>query len=59
MRAYIALQKSDNKPCKLAWFAEQSQVWIERTASPLSVIEGEMSPTLDLLTRPTHTKASA
>lgn len=52
MRAYIAIQKADGKPCKLAWFAEQSQVWVERTATAIDAVGGEYSPTLDLLTRP-------
>jgi uncharacterized protein YdaU (DUF1376 family) len=54
MRAYIAVQKGDGKPCKVAWFAEQSQVWVERTATPLGIVDGEMSDTLELLTRPSR-----
>lgn len=52
LRGYIAVRKSDGKPCQLNWFANESEVWIERTASPIDVIDGEMSPTLELLTRP-------
>ena len=59
LRGYIAVRKSDGKPCKLNWFADESEVWIERTASPLDVIDGEMSPTLELLTRPPMAKGAA
>jgi len=52
MRAYIALQKADGKPCNVKWFADQSQVWVDRTKAPIAIIDGEMSDTLELLTRP-------
>lgn len=59
LRGYIAVRKSDGKPCKLNWFADEARIWLERTASPLDVIDGEMSPTLELLTRPAAAKGAA
>lgn len=59
LRGYIAVRKSDGKPCKLNWFADEVRIWLERTASPLDVIDGEMSPTLELLTRPAAAKGAA
>lgn len=50
MRAYVAHQKRDLRPCKLAWFAENAEVWIEKTASPVDAVDGELSPTLNLMT---------
>ncbi len=52
MRSYADAQKAAGKPCKLSWFAEQSQVWIERSSAAIAVVDGEMNPALELLTRP-------
>ncbi len=52
MRAYVAKQKLDGKPCKLSWFSEQSQLWVERTSAVLEVVDGEMNSALELATRP-------
>lgn len=52
MRGYIAVQKSAGKPPRWAWFIAEAQVWIDRTAAVLDVVDGEMSDTLELLTRP-------
>lgn len=54
MRAYITVQKSQakNRTPKWAWFIAEGEVWIERTAAPLEVVDGEMTDTLELMTRP-------
>lgn len=52
MRAYISVQNAAAKACNIAWFAGNSEIWIERTKAPAAVVDGEMSDTLELLTRP-------
>lgn len=52
MLAYIAQRKANNQPAKVSWFANDIVVWVERTTGPIDVVDGEMSDTLELLTRP-------
>ncbi len=52
MRAYIAVRKGEGKTCNLKWFADEGEVWLGRTTEPMGVVGGEMSATLELLTRP-------
>ena len=53
MLAYIAVRKNEGRQAlRLGWFAAEATLWVERTAAPIAVIDGEMSPTLELLTRP-------
>ena len=58
MRAYISVQKAEGRTARPKWFAEQAEVWVKRTETPLTVIDGEMSDSLELLTRPKGVKAS-
>lgn len=51
MGAYIAAKKSGGKTCKLQWFADEMAVWVERIGK-MAVVDGEMTPELDLATRP-------
>lgn len=59
MRGYIAATKAIGKPCNVAWFAKETEVWIERTKEPLGVVDGVMSETLELLSRPPATVPAA
>lgn len=52
MRCYVAFTKAQGKPVKWAWFVEEGESWIQRTAGALDVVDGEMTDTLELLTRP-------
>lgn len=52
MRLYVADRKSASQTPKFAWFVESVTVWVERASAPLTVIDGEMSPALELATRP-------
>ncbi len=52
MRAYIAVQKSAGKNVRFGFFASEVEVWVERSGGALEVVGGEMSPALELLTRP-------
>jgi hypothetical protein len=50
MNSYISAQKVNDKPCKVTWFAEGFSTWEKR--GPICIIDGEMSPELDALTKP-------
>lgn len=52
MQLYIASRRGEQKPCKLVWFVENIVIWLEMASQPLDVIDGVMTPTLELLTRP-------
>ena len=51
MERYVLTVKSTNRAANLQWFANEIAMWVERAAVPL-VIDGEMSPELERLTRP-------
>ncbi|HXU02144.1 MAG TPA: DUF1376 domain-containing protein [Polyangia bacterium] len=59
MRAWLAVQKADGRPCTFSWFAQQTEVWVQRTKAPADVVDGEMSDTLELMTRPRASNAKA
>jgi len=52
MLAYIAQMQAGGKDCKWKWFLENISQWIARVSGPIDVVDGEMTDTLELLTRP-------
>lgn len=58
MLGYIAARKAAGGTLNFGWFAKEIEVWIGRTTQPIDVIDGEMSDTLELLTRPALVRAS-
>lgn len=52
MLAYIATRNASSQVAKLSWFATEAAMWIGKTTGPIDVVDGEMTDTLELLTRP-------
>lgn len=52
VKLYVAYQKATKRGISWKWFVDGMMPWIERAATPLTVIDGEMSDSLELLTRP-------
>lgn len=50
MESFITAQRVLHKPCEITWFARDVQTWL--TGREIGVIDGEMSPELERLTRP-------
>lgn len=55
-RLYVAAQRPTGRAMKFAWFVENIALWIERASAHL-VVDGEMSPELELMTRPDAARA--
>lgn len=52
VRTYAAVQRTSGKKCKLEWFVEELVTWVEKAHEPVDMLDGTMSPMLELLTRP-------
>lgn len=57
MRLYITTRQGRGEPCNFGWFANDAVQWIDK-AGKLDVVDGEMTPELELLTRPNGAKSA-
>jgi hypothetical protein len=51
MRLFISTKQARGETLNFGWFANDAVQWIDK-AGKLDVIDGEMTPELELLTRP-------